>query len=513
MSLFNNLKTNWKLFQLRVLNSTSTQLQLLFFVLILSLGSGIILTLGVFSYFLIIPPAISFAIALILIVSRQWDRRLQEVDVPTGYEYVNALLDSEGQYPTFSRGSFAINVTVQVPDELYLDNTTKLDTLVQKVAGELFSFLERTSNKVIGYRVSTTEILYMVEFPEFYNQILIREKSSSVKTDIQFILNSLSKKLSKSYSFTIKTSAGISIKGYHSDNASSLVHYARFASRSNYYEAEFARVEIFDIKNHEEYMQIKTRRHHFTSFLDTQNLKIVFQPIYGVKECQIYGYEALGRPNNKALPISITELLNDSEAMGMYYQLEKSLLHLALKTFEHLQGRSVQDKYLFMNLTTSTIPKYINDGFFEQEMFHKRITVEVTERTPIYPEDLAILRQHLPKNAQIAIDDFGTGYSNYLTLLSSHPDLVKVSVEFIRGIDHDNHKKELFQSIVTFAKTFGTKVLAEGVETAEEFKTVLNLGVDYVQGYFVGRPRVTLDGISEKAIGALKELGVCYDEK
>ncbi len=97
----------------------------------------------------------------------------------------------------------------------------------------------------------------------------------------------------------------------------------------------------------------------------------------------------------------------------------------------------------------------------------------------------------------IALDDFGTGYSNHLALLNSKPDIVKVSHELIENIEDDIDKQRIYENIVSFARGMGTKVLAEGVESQKQFEYLLRFGMDYSQGYFIGRPAAGLDQIPE----------------
>ena len=88
----------------------------------------------------------------------------------------------------------------------------------------------------------------------------------------------------------------------------------------------------------------------------------------------------------------------------------------------------------------------------------------------------------------IAVDDYGSGYSNMVNLLRYAPQIIKVDRLLITDIDKDANKQMFMTGTIDFAKANQIKVLAEGVETQEEFRTVVALGVDYVQGYYTGKP-------------------------
>ena len=100
-------------------------------------------------------------------------------------------------------------------------------------------------------------------------------------------------------------------------------------------------------------------------------------------------------------------------------------------------------------------------------------------------------------NAQLALDDYGTGFNSEAVLMEYAPDLVKVDVSIIRGIDADPDRRDLLNSLIGYAGTRNIRVLAEGVETAAELETVIACGVDYIQGYYIARP-----GDGDPGVGA-----------
>lgn len=93
---------------------------------------------------------------------------------------------------------------------------------------------------------------------------------------------------------------------------------------------------------------------------------------------------------------------------------------------------------------------------------------------------------------QIAIDDYGSGYANESKLINNNPNYIKVDITLISSIDSDMKKQLLVSNIIKFASKYDIKVLAEGVETKEELKKLLELGVDYIQGFYLARPAVEL---------------------
>lgn len=88
----------------------------------------------------------------------------------------------------------------------------------------------------------------------------------------------------------------------------------------------------------------------------------------------------------------------------------------------------------------------------------------------------------------IAIDDFGTGYNSELSLISCEPNIVKLDISLVRDVDKDENRQSLIAGIVEYAKAQKISVLAEGVETTAEMRTLVLLGIDLMQGYYVARP-------------------------
>ncbi|WP_170123753.1 sensor domain-containing phosphodiesterase [Mangrovibacter plantisponsor] len=130
--------------------------------------------------------------------------------------------------------------------------------------------------------------------------------------------------------------------------------------------------------------------------------------------------------------------------------------------------------------------------FTESQVDASRIVIEVTE------EQAFSTAEHTARNIQllrqagfmIAIDDFGTGYSNYERLKRLDADIIKIDGCFIRNITSSTEDVIIVQSICALAKYRGLDVVAEFVETAAQRELLFNLGVDYLQGYLVGKPEL-----------------------
>lgn len=257
-------------------------------------------------------------------------------------------------------------------------------------------------------------------------------------------------------------------------------------------------VRIFNKLQYDSHMKVLLRQTHVPSVIYNEEVKIVFQPIQNIATGELYGYEALSRPQNPQFG-HIGELLSDADESGLYINLEVCLTYAAIDTYiEKQKDPSIR---LFLNFAPESIRSRVYTAAIESGIFSNiPIVFEIVERGEVLPDIVRILRETTESlSSLIALDDFGTGYSNHLALLNARPDIIKVSRELLMGIDKDFAKQQVYSNIVMFAHNLQTQVLAEGIETEEEFQTLLRLGMNYAQGYFIGRPSENLTDVSDRS--------------
>lgn len=120
----------------------------------------------------------------------------------------------------------------------------------------------------------------------------------------------------------------------------------------------------------------------------------------------------------------------------------------------------------------------------------KQIVLEVLEREIIedYDRFLAAVDEHRASGLQFAIDDFGSGHAGLSLLAHFQPDFVKLDMDLIRGIDSSGPRQAIVRGILHTCRDLGVDTIAEGVETGAEYAWLHNQGVQYYQGYLLGRP-------------------------
>lgn len=215
-----------------------------------------------------------------------------------------------------------------------------------------------------------------------------------------------------------------------------------------------------------------------------------FQPIVNAHTGEIEGYEALMR-TREPLRMAPAQILGLAERQQRLYDIERMTLFNVMAYVDAHPGQFT-GKRVFIN----TIPGYfLNEK--DRELLTARyshlfdsVTVEITESGDTDDAELRSIRrlEHEGKTCQLAIDDYGTGFSNIVNLLRYQPQVIKIDRYLVENVHRDPNKQLFIRSTVEFARLNGIKVLAEGVETRAELSKVIELGVDLVQGYYLGRP-------------------------
>lgn len=117
-----------------------------------------------------------------------------------------------------------------------------------------------------------------------------------------------------------------------------------------------------------------------------------------------------------------------------------------------------------------------------------RLVVEITEHEP-FPEDFAVrLKPLRDKGIDLAIDDAGAGFASFTQLLRLRPDMIKIDGELTSDIENDPVKRALATSIVQLATELGSSTVAEAIENPQQMCALRALGIQYGQGYLLGRP-------------------------
>jgi len=232
--------------------------------------------------------------------------------------------------------------------------------------------------------------------------------------------------------------------------------------------------------------------HMIKNALNNSRIISYFQPIVDNKTNKITKYESLVRlidENNNVL--SPAMFLETAKKSNLYSQITNEVLN---HSFEMLRKFNID---ISINLSaidieqTSTRETILSLLEKHKELGEK-VVFELLEDEKI--KDFKLVKEFIKEvksyGVKIAIDDFGAGHSNYERLLNYQPDILKIDGSLIRNIENNScYCISAVKSIVTFAKEQNLKTVAEFIENEEIFKIIKELGIDYSQGYYFGKPK------------------------
>jgi EAL domain-containing protein (putative c-di-GMP-specific phosphodiesterase class I) len=217
---------------------------------------------------------------------------------------------------------------------------------------------------------------------------------------------------------------------------------------------------------------------------DEDQLSIVYQPIVRLSDDHVVGFECLSRFGG---PEGYTPdvWFGKAASVGMGVDLEIAAIKKALAAIPSLP----EDLYIALNASPETLLSDALTASLEPAAA-SRIVLEITEHATIddYSKLLTAIRALRRTGARLAVDDAGAGYSSLRHILALQPDIIKLDISLTRNVNRDPARRALAAALVHFARATKSEILAEGVETDLELQTLRELGVDSVQGYYLGRP-------------------------
>ena len=232
--------------------------------------------------------------------------------------------------------------------------------------------------------------------------------------------------------------------------------------------------------------ETRRTRDRIDSAVDDGMILTAFQPIQDLAKGNVNGVEALARfPRDDGR--SPEHWFSDAAAVGLGRKLEFAALTAALHKSAKLPGHL----YVSFNVSPETcldprLPTLLRSS----SLALGRVVLELTERLAV--ADYALLRAALEPlrrdGVRLAVDDAGSGFASMRHILQLQPDIIKLDRILINGIDTDPGLRALGAAMVGFAGQIGATIVAEGIETLTELRTVTHLGMTSAQGYLLGRP-------------------------
>ncbi len=226
--------------------------------------------------------------------------------------------------------------------------------------------------------------------------------------------------------------------------------------------------------------------------LANERITTLVQPVFDLTDMSVIGYEALSRGPKDSEFERPDKLFNVAYDADLVMRLERVCRKKALETAASMPA----DRLLFLNIEPEAVgDPQLRDAVTaamvaQTPISPANIVLELTERTAI--ADFTAFRSTLEYlralGFRVAVDDAGAGYGSLQCLAEVRPEWLKVDLSLVRGCDSDEVRATLIETLVTFARRVGSKLIAEGIETEAELAAVRALGVRFGQGFLLGSP-------------------------
>jgi diguanylate cyclase (GGDEF)-like protein/PAS domain S-box-containing protein len=353
--------------------------------------------------------------------------------------------------------------------------------------------------KEVGKRISSCiriqDIVARHAGDEF---IILMKNVSTIETDS--IANRILQSLEEAFfiqenEIFISASIGISIYPLHGTdpetllkNADAAMYDAKFFGKNNF---KYYSIKIENANNRK--MAIINGLH---KALENKDFEIYYQPKIVTSSQSVVGVEALLRWSHPLHgPISPSEFIPLAEETGMIIAIGDWVLHEACKKYKEWESLGIAPEHLCINISPRQLrdPHFINkinNAIKEHHFIAQHLEIEITESVAIdnFDDVFTKLKQIREIGVKVALDDFGTGYSSLSYLRQFPIDSLKIDRSFIKDVMIDSQTAAIVTSIIYIAHSLNLPVIAEGVETEEQFHLLNDLQCDYIQGYFISPP-------------------------
>lgn len=248
------------------------------------------------------------------------------------------------------------------------------------------------------------------------------------------------------------------------------------------------------VRSHRRFYELKR-------IIRSQQLSTFFQPIFNLQAGYCLGYEVLNRP-----PFS--DHFPDTEVFYDYigetnqvFAFEQFCREISFRRYrEALQEQPDTSQALFINIH----PQVLYDSsyrtgetlrhLFRYGLKPEQVVFELTEKQAVqdYEGFQRILSHYRDQGFRIAIDDAGSGYNSLKSIVTLQPEFIKLDKSIVRHLDSRPDQQRVVQLLQEFARSTGTHIIAEGIEREEELEFLQQEGIQFGQGYALGRPSPSL---------------------
>ena len=355
-----------------------------------------------------------------------------------------------------------------------------------------------TSDRVIVSRMSGDEFLVFFHDYNSKNEVLnlVRAVHNQLQKTILW--------LPGGESVNIRASAGIV---WYPESCVDFENLIKFADFAMYSAKGNVKGELQEF-NYEKYRRdelLFNSKDELNRFIDEKQMRFKFQPIVNARTGEVFAFEALMRPNGDNVK-SIVEMMRLAKAQSKLNQIEFMTFMGVLEAYRWQRDAFGNAKLFFNSIPNNRLSMEDFATFKRRfgEDLH-RLVIEITERERHNGDCLYFKQCHLKRwGVQVAIDNFASEGNTEIALQSLSPEYIKIDMSIVRNIDKDEYHQNKVAEILAYSRPRNIKSIAEGIETKDEMEMLMGLGIDYLQGYYIGRPSYEVKGIEKKKVNEIK---------
>ena len=337
---------------------------------------------------------------------------------------------------------------------------------------------------------------------EYLIQICNFEKVEDLHKITKKIMDSLQKPiLVNNVEFVITASVGVAVYPVDGEDPETLIKNADIAMYAAKNKGKNESVFCSPKMKNDVVKKMKLTNKLYRA-MENKELYLQYQPQINVETKEIIGFEALLRWNNAEYGLVSPEVFIPlAETTGMIIPIGLWVFKTVCEQCEMCRKVFNKNYRISINLSLEQLKdanfiRQISKIIEDTNTVPEHLQIEITESIAFNQESYVLQRIKEIKDLgiTIAIDDFGTGHSSLSRLRTFPIDLIKIDMEFVQGISTNSHKeKEIVKSIIQLSKNLGMKVLAEGVETEEQYQFLKNEICDEIQGFYFYKPMMPDD--------------------
>lgn len=389
---------------------------------------------------------------------------------------------------------------------LDLDNLKMLNDTYGHDCGDKYIF---QAARCFESSVPPDVVVSRVSGDEFFMLFYGYDSREAIEADIEVLRQAIPAtafKLPDGKTTYINASGGVALYLEDSNEFAELMKLADF-TMYQVKEAGKNNIAFFDLDTYRKSTSALRGLAEFDSLLaDYSQVDYHFQPMVDAHTGKVFAYEALMRVSMDVLqsPLDVLSFARQEKRM---IDVERMTWVRSLECFKALQDKGVihDNELLFINsFANISVPEEdLSEIAQSFASIMPKVVIEITEAEDMDEKATEIKRSLLGFSGMFALDDYGSGYNSELMLLTLHPKFVKIDLSIVRNINKSHDKQRIVSHITEYAHERDMLIVAEGVETAEELDTLLDLKVDLMQGYYLAKPAAEPSEISPEALAQI----------